>query len=123
MVQECSGGWGTKGTCDNKSAGQMAIPYCVLVPIWIKKTLKMCGSGNGPWQRNGERLRQKCITGGLGGLVAYLPHVWLTSTLSLGAQALDASACGAKENSKPRDENRFLARFLTEDRDKGGAGG
>ena len=46
----------------------MAIPFCVLVPNWIKKTLKMCGSGSCPWQRNGDRLRQNCSTGGGGGV-------------------------------------------------------
>ena len=43
--------------------------------------------------------------------------------MSLGARAVDASSCGAKENSKSRGENRFLERLLKEDRDKGGAGG
>ncbi len=56
-------------------------------------------------------------------MVGDLPHVSLASTLSLGAQAVDASACEAKENSKSRGENRVLERLLMEDRNKGGAGG
>jgi hypothetical protein len=122
MVQEDEG-QRAHGTCDNRGAGQMALPFCVLVPNWRKKTPKMCSPGICAWQRNEERLRQKCSSGGRGGVVGDLPHVSLTSTLSLGAQAVDASACGTKENSKSRGKNRFLEGLLKEDRDMGDAGG